>query len=1407
MLSDRLFPNKTNNILTADELVKVNSIYLHYIPAIQDIGTEILDGTTDGFISEALKAARYTKSKSKRNSPAYEMADALISTIIPSNKHTDENKYQLQGKYEANDEQVELIDTLMDFFDEDNNTDNIGKDIFTLLGMGGVGKSTTVGRAIELNSNTVMVGLAFMHTAKNVLKGMTSTMAGDKLLGISTLDSFFGKNLTVADKRIGRDEPVDKYQKFEGEFSVDVPTGLLFGLLNEVDMAIKEGSTVVMVIDEVSMLNEKHMRQLLAYKRHVNSSKLKIVLMGDYHQLPSVEGNRVISQSLVPNIKYKDRNTDKTGFSDKIADIMSSTQNFELVKQNRQKQGSNLLKVITNLANIVESRLKDPEKGTYVELANENVFTPNISTSDDVIFIENQQITANTFEGYSKDTWDLIENKFREDMTSKFIAYNNATVAAFNTRIRTRLFGDKAGKETLIASEELGAGDIIMLYESGMAGDKATIEDYTNGMQYMVVNIEKDVVASRSHLAQYVLGAGTKNEKFIKAYWKDGTKVIKVELRNTEDVIAGVAKDKQRTVKIEIPVDFFADLNAQMAQKGITDPRKLYKTVMRKYVETRNGDDVNTNEQQQFDTLPEGSCDELTESLTAINYAYALTSYKAQGQTIPNVIWDTNARIGGNKDIDIKSIRNDYTAVSRAKKSLTIIGNRNKLKDIGWGGNTDVDNKTTELKKIGVTVTADFLTENEYTNIKNNLEGTNEKKSIFAMYSNKLQSNGENLDKHAAIVFNRGNAKGTTYKYHNSTHVSTDMVDGGLLDAFSNKVGEKLKKDSTYFNHVLINKFNGTGIGEHTDAEGIYIDENGNVGDVAVLSIGDSKEEHTFRLGFKDTAIKLKAPDNSLVNMNTGKIRHKVGIANKTRYSITFRHVPENSMLKAMQAIIDNPETKVAVRNKANTFFTLLSSGSRITETKIQEMVAFCNKLKPEQKVKVDSYQTGLQYALTNPTHTSPSGRNWVRGDKETRAKLKPIVYKGTQYADVEQAYQKNKDVNESRTKLTRGQSKNYKLMVELMKAKFDANIWLIDELEQVGGLDFLDKVTHQPTRKNTMWETGGKDWFKLALIEAYEENKNIASKKEELQAILQKFEVLPTSADIRNAHNAQAIEGFEAELKTAFDEEIADGLGNTAIEYLRDDFLAGHTEALDEHTEKLLGYASIVANTKKIVDGPFTEELLEELIKLRPNLTDVTNMKVSENIKALKEGKENDLFKILNDAIDSTMGAIDKKKEIVQEFSNRLKTYQNKQGPSVDETLEILGRTKSTKPIVTRDEKEAFDSKLAKLANKYRNTDPALFKIVDQLAQLSRYFEGFALNSFEEAHAKIVEADDIYSDMDVVTVKEVFMKVMPGLIKTDTNKYTKPKQKVTIKEQSKQLRDSIADKEVVDLANNLDCE
>ena len=133
---------------------------------------------------------------------------------------------------------------------------------------------------------------------------------------------------------------------------------------------------------------------------------------------------------------------------------------------------------------------------------------------------------------------------------------------------------------------------------------------------------------------------------------------------------------------------------------------------------------------------------------------------------------------------------------------------------------------------------------------------------------------------------------------------------------------------------------------------------------------------------------------------------------------------------------------------------------------------------------EISSNYDNLAFALTNPVFISPKGFEWKRDwtdeqEKWRKYMSKGIVFEGKTYRDIEQAYQDNKSeypVGEARDNF----------MKELIKIKLRTYPKLIEGIKAKGGLSYLLDSTHQPTNKNSHWETGGDNAFIKLLAQAY---------------------------------------------------------------------------------------------------------------------------------------------------------------------------------------------------------------------------------------------------------------------------------------------------------------------------------
>lgn len=125
------------------------------------------------------------------------------------------------------------------------------------------------------------------------------------------------------------------------------------------------------------------------------------------------------------------------------------------------------------------------------------------------------------------------------------------------------------------------------------------------------------------------------------------------------------------------------------------------------------------------------------------------------------------------------------------------------------------------------------------------------------------------------------------------------------------------------------------------------------------------------------------------------------------------------------------------------------------------------NKMKSDEFVEQEHWQSSVYDKLKDKKYVS------------TR-----FEYIGQWFIDVEQAYQCHKIKSNNEQK--------YHLMKNILVQKLLTYPKLVEGIEHYGGVDWLEKCTHQPTKKKTFWETTGQNKFIQCLVESYKLVKNM---------------------------------------------------------------------------------------------------------------------------------------------------------------------------------------------------------------------------------------------------------------------------------------------------------------------------
>ncbi len=261
-----------------------------------------------------------------------------------------------------NEQQKELKDKLKEFIDSNENG------YYGILGAGGTGKTYTVCKAIEDVSAKDIIFLGATNKVVNVLRTNLKTNYFGVQYKCKTVDSFLGFRL----KKDHENKTVTSYK---------IPSKI----------------PKVIIIDEVSLINNKHFEQLQKIK-----DKAKFILIGDDMQIPPIEDKEDVSY--------------KNGFP--VSKIFNSfDDSYTLTIQQRQKEGTGLYDFISGFRN--NMHLDMPLK-KIAEVKSNNI---------DIHYYEDY---------YNKDFKKLIK-----ETEAIAVGYKNLTCLSFNWLLGSNKANDK----------------------------------------------------------------------------------------------------------------------------------------------------------------------------------------------------------------------------------------------------------------------------------------------------------------------------------------------------------------------------------------------------------------------------------------------------------------------------------------------------------------------------------------------------------------------------------------------------------------------------------------------------------------------------------------------------------------------------------------------------------------------------------------------------------------------------------------------------------------------------------------------------------------------------------------------------------------------------------------------------
>lgn len=205
-------------------------------------------------------------------------------------------------------------------------------------------------------------------------------------------------------------------------------------------------STKLLIIDEVSMLNDDLFLKILQYRE-----KTKIICMGDPAQIPPVG------------------RPDCIPFREELASTYR-IKTLELRTVMRQKEGN----AIIDSSVLIRSDLGSPK----------NLVDPVTDLNKEGEGIEFLNLNdPETRKGFSKKLEEYFKtDKFKKDSEySKIIAWRNKTVSAMNDLIRGVIYGEESRKSKILVGEKLIANNPVIQdgYVVLNTNDEFSVEEYT----------------------------------------------------------------------------------------------------------------------------------------------------------------------------------------------------------------------------------------------------------------------------------------------------------------------------------------------------------------------------------------------------------------------------------------------------------------------------------------------------------------------------------------------------------------------------------------------------------------------------------------------------------------------------------------------------------------------------------------------------------------------------------------------------------------------------------------------------------------------------------------------------------------------------------------------------------------
>jgi exodeoxyribonuclease-5 len=518
---------------------------------------------------------------------------------------------------------------------------------FLLEGKGGTGKTTIIKKVISaaVLDNKRVLAIAPSHKAKKVLAKSLKGLD----VNIKTLASALAIKL---DESTGKFEP-DEYARKKG----NVP--------------IKNGD--IIVIDESSMVSDPLLKEI---KQWV-SSGAKVIFMGDRAQLPPVG-------------------------QEKDSDVFGLKNRYELTEKMRQAATSPII----NIGSKIAANAEDDFNRVANPITPEDRVNKEDTISGSSITWEGSEAAA--LDQYAED----IQRANGDVNFAKIVTFNNQnhssaqSVKNLNTKVRLKLFGDRAIEERFIPGEILTAYDS---YNPSQGKEESDIVFFNS--DDMTVESVRFVPDHRVTVEVFSGAKGRRSKAF-------NFDVEMLTLQNDEgNTITHLGRP------VEIPVIANSSKEAYSAalnQLWSSDRQMAYAL------------------QGKFGNL---------------EYGYAITSHKAQGSTYTNVyVMEDNIMGPSNGGSNKAKNQSLYVAVSRPTTKLVMVSNKNGNEVSPKKTGLDISKISGNIEDYQVFPTESFGEENDR---MNNRPSDDDYEAYQRMMSDELLTespiNSENLRNYLLI--------------------------------------------------------------------------------------------------------------------------------------------------------------------------------------------------------------------------------------------------------------------------------------------------------------------------------------------------------------------------------------------------------------------------------------------------------------------------------------------------------------------------------------------------------------------------------------------------------------------------------------------------------------------------------